>query len=104
MGEIYSQLGVTRRHPYTGEVILSYSEVRTVVERLAITKEAVILGGDVLTLADKHTYDNWYYEPNETIPWPNLVAQSCEHTLQYIGQLDQPDKKHYILVLTERSK
>ncbi len=61
MCKIYSQLGLTRRHPYTGEIILSYPEVRTVVARLASTEEAVILGGDVLTLADEHTYDNWYY-------------------------------------------
>ncbi len=102
MCTFYSELGLHRKHTLTGETALSYSEVKTVIDYLLKTEEAIILGGDVLNLLFEYTYNNWYYKPIEDFSWSKHVAQSCEHTLQYIEQLNQPDKNLYILVLKER--
>ncbi len=103
MCTFYSELGLHRKHALTGEAVLSYSEVKTVINYLLKTEKAIILGGDVLNLLLGYTYNNWYCKPIEDSSWSKQVAQSCEHTLQYIEQLNQPDKNLYILVLKERS-
>lgn len=48
----------------------------------------IILGGDALTLECKHTYDNWYYNPD---PYKSLehnvkhsIAMCSQYTSQYI--------------------
>ncbi len=118
MSTIYSELGLHGKHFYTGETLLTYAEVKRVIDHLLQTEKAIVLGGDVLRSTEKtidlggdvfplnaeYTYDNWYYDPTEDTPWSTQVIQSCEHTLQYIEKLNQPDKKLYILVLQERPK
>lgn len=49
----------------------------------------IILGGDVLTLECKYTYDNWYYNPDPQKSLEQNVKHSiavCSHyTSQYIS-------------------
>ncbi len=95
MSTIFSDLGLHRKHFYTGENLLTYAEVKTVIGYLLKTEKAVILGGDVLNLASEYTYNNWYYDPTEDTSWSEQVILSCEHTLRYIEQATQTDKNLY---------
>ena len=102
MSNVFSTLGINHTHADTNEMVLTYSEVQTVVDHLKKTMQALILGGDVLTALGHYTYCNWYYEPDDTSPWEHQVTQSCNQTEQYIMRLKDPDTNKYILVLKEK--
>ena len=55
------------------------------VMELASQQKWIILGGDVLTEAQKHTYDNWYYEINSQHSLDCNVKDSIDKCEQYIS-------------------
>lgn len=101
MMNLYSKFNITRKHPLTGEYVLDFEEVKTIIRFIESTECAIILGGDVLDTAYDYTYSNWFYEPNGD-SWGIQVRQSCYCSLQYLTSLDYPQNNFYILVI--RSK
>lgn len=61
---LFDQLKIHNRHPQTGEYALIYDEISAVLQHIAQTDCAVILGGDVLGAQMQHLHLNWYYQPD----------------------------------------
>lgn len=97
MMDLYSRFNISRKHPLTGEYVLDFEEVKTIIRYIQSTECAVILGGDVLDTSYDYTYANWCYEPNGD-SWSTQVRQSCYCSLQYLTSLECPEKNLYILV------
>ena len=70
------------------------------VSNLALTNGWIILGGDVLTLECKYTYDNWYYNVNLQEPLVNNVKRSIEICLQYINDYISCNGETFLFAIT----
>lgn len=90
---------------FTGEYAFE-SDVIPKVLKIIQTNNWVILGGDVLNLEGKHTYDNWFYNPDWTKSIEYNVAQGILKTEQYIKLLEERNGKkfRYVLVITDKPR
>ena len=59
----------------------------------------IALGGDVLTPELKHTYDNWYYQPNPHMLLAENVANSIQKASSYIADYSRRNGKDYLYVI-----
>ena len=85
----------------TGEIILTYDELILLLDYVFQHEYAIVLGGDVLDVNDRHTYLNWYYQPQESITRVENITQSCQAAQRYIRQLTEARSRHYVIVLGE---
>lgn len=67
---------------------------------LALDNRWIVLGGDVLTMEQNHTYDNWYFNPNPQIPLEDNVKASVVECLQYISQYINRNGKNFLFTFT----
>ena len=68
-----------------GGVVWPLTLVSEVLD-LALSNHWIVLGGDILTLEQEYTYDNWYYIPNPQKPLVENVRASIEKSRNYISQ------------------
>ena len=59
----------------------------------------IVLGGDVLTVCEKYTYDNWFYEPDPTISLAQNVDQSISLCLDYVEEYTQRKGVNFLFTL-----
>lgn len=74
-------------------------DVVTCVLEAASHNRWIILGGDVLTQKLKHTYDNWYYQPNPHMPLAENVANSIQKASNFISEYVKTNGKSHLFVL-----
>ena len=60
----------------------------------------VILGGDVITPQEKHTYDNWYYNISHSLTIEENVQASIDLTRSYIGAYVRKNGNNYLFVVS----
>ncbi len=65
-----------------------------------------ILGGDVLIKSADgmtHTYDNWYFNRSEEMPWKEFILKSREYAVSYIKRYSEKNKGdyYYVIVFTD---
>ena len=96
---IYARLHIGRIREYTGESILSYTEVLILLNHVRAHKDTIILGGDVLNENDEYTYENWYYDRNDALSFEENVDLSCQVTLAHLSGIINKENMNYILVL-----
>ena len=101
MKRLAQMLRIGHESPLTGETILSYDELILLLGYVFQQKYAIILGGDVLDANDRHTYLNWYYQPQESITRVENITQSCQAAKRYIQRLAEARSRHYVVVLDD---
>ncbi len=96
-------LKVFGNYIFTGEYAFTYDVIPEVI-RIIRDHNWIILGGDVLNREGKHTYDNWFYEPDPTKTLEYNVMLSIQETEQYIGELEKKNGKvfQYVFVITDQ--
>ena len=98
---IYDEYGVHRLHPLTNEVELTFEETVKIIAHIKAHQDYIVLGGDVMDTHHKHTYNNWYYDPDEAKSWSFNAEQSCIAAERYFQFITHPTNFYYILVLAE---
>lgn len=68
----------------SGELAWTSKQIPSIME-LTLENDWIILGGDVLTSAQRYAYDNWYYEPNEEKSLEFNVRASILECSQYVS-------------------
>ena len=101
MKRLAQMLRIGYESPLTGETILSYDELILLLDYVFQQKYAIILGGDVLDANDRHTYLNWYYQPQESITRVENITQSCQAAMRYIQEMAEARSRHYVVVLDD---
>ena len=101
MKRLAQMLRIGYESPLTGEPILSYDELILLLDYIFQQKYAIILGGDVLDANDRHTYLNWYYQPQESITRVENITQSCQAAKRYIQEMAEARSRHYVVVLDD---
>ena len=91
-------LSYAQLHPITQEPMLTYAAFQQMLELLAHTQKAVLLGGDVLDAQERHLYLNWYYETDASLSYAENVKQSCKAAQRFIRTLSEPAQYLYIPV------
>jgi hypothetical protein len=54
-----------------------------------------ILGGDILVESHgriRHTYDSWYFNKGEEVPWERLVSDSRDYAISFIEKYSEPNQ------------
>ena len=59
----------------------------------------VVLGGDILTENFEYTYDNWYYDPDDTCSSLINAKNSIEKASEYISNYIAMNGSDYYIVL-----
>ena len=95
----YRQLGIGRVRELTGEIVLSYVEVKVAIDYIASGTGITILGGDVLDAKDDYVYAFWNYDNDPTLSQIENSRLSCKKSLDYISSLGSKELCYYILVL-----
>ena len=70
------------------------------IRDLALANEWIILGGDVLTLECKHTYDNWYYSVDPQTSLADNVKCSIEKCRQYIDHYIYTNGEDFLFTIS----
>ena len=58
----------------------------------------IILGGDVLTKSQRHTYDNWYFEVNTQCSLKYNVKASIDQCAQYVSEYIKAHGNDFLFV------
>lgn len=99
MKKIYEELHIGYINESTGEYILNYGELMTLINFIRLHKSSIVLGGDVLNEKDQYTYNNWYYNSNASLSRNENIINSCLVTIEYLEKINNPTSFHYIVVL-----
>ena len=81
-----------------GETAWKVESVSAIVE-IARKYNRIILGGDILTVAGKYTYDNWYYTQDDRVCKRANVEQSIDKCLQYVNNYMQRNGNQFLIVI-----
>ena len=87
------------RETYWGELAWHVCDIPDVLE-YAHSENLVILGGDVITPQEKHTYDNWYYNISHSLTIEKNVQASIDLTRSYIGAYVRKNGNNYLFVVS----
>ena len=93
------QLLQKARETYWGELAWHVCDIPDVLE-YAHSENLVILGGDVITPQEKHTYDNWYYNISHSLTIEKNVQASIDLTRSYIGAYVRKNGNNYLFVVS----
>ena len=86
-------------------VLTSWGETAWPIESLSrlldvvLQNRWIILGGDVLTLECKHTYSNWYYNPDPQKSLEYNVRCSVEICSMYTRQYVAKNNGNYLFTI-----
>lgn len=93
------QLLQKARETYWGELAWHVCDIPDVLE-YAHSENLVILGGDVITPQEKHTYDNWYYNISHSLTIEKNVQAGIDLTRSYIGAYVRKNGNNYLFVVS----
>jgi hypothetical protein len=82
-----------------GEIVWPVTSVPEILE-LALTNNWIVLGGDILTLEQEYTHDNWYFTPNPQKPLSDNVQASVEKCRQFISQYVNKNGDKFLFVFS----
>ncbi|WP_047982135.1 Imm40 family immunity protein [Ornithinibacillus contaminans] len=96
-GHSLEQMGVN-------EIAWKINDVKAVIECL-IENGYAILGGDVYSLEKGNfvpTYDSWFLNKDEQIPWDNFTVKSKEKALEYIDNYEKNGHEYFFVLVYSR--
>lgn len=93
------QLLQKARETYWGERAWRVCDIPDVLEYVR-SENLVILGGDVITPQEKHTYDNWYYNISHSLTIEENVQASIDLTRSYIDAYVRKNGNNYLFVVS----
>lgn len=63
----------------------------------------IVLGGDILDTQFKHTYDSWYYNPDNTKDTMSNVNNSIQKATKYITEyINRNGNNYYVTIVLNR--
>ena len=84
---------------YWGEMVWPTRCIPEILQ-LAVDNQWIILGGDILDMAQNYTYDNWYYNPDAQMPLDSNVLASVKKAEEYISQYQKRNGDNFLISLT----
>ena len=72
------------------------AEMTLQIMNIAANNNCIILGGDVLTLDKKFTYDNWYYQPETSVSLSENVNRSIKKAKEYISDYTKKNGSDFL--------
>ena len=81
------------------EIGWEIKDINSVLQWLK-SKNKIILGGDIVNLLKEYTYDNWYYNYNNSISYIDNVNNSFIRAQEYTAQyLKKNGDKYYVIIV-----
>lgn len=96
-GHSLEQMGIN-------EIAWKVNDVKVVIECLMKMGNA-ILGGDVYSFDKENfapTYDSWFIDKEEHIPWDKFVLKSKEKAFEYIDNYEKNGHGYFYVLVYSR--
>ena len=83
------------------EIIWEIEDALTIMD-LAIQRDVLILGGDMLDEDFQFNYANWYYNPSADLTCKYNVVQGAEKAKEYLCRyMNRNGKGHYVIIVED---
>ena len=99
--ELSAQYNINPVQTDMGEYAWGYSDYPAILTFIQ-KNEFILLGGDILTMDLKYTYDNWYYNPDLTKSHFENVWQSLAVAEEYLNRYHQLNGAEFYIVFVLR--
>ena len=96
--EITSKEGITPQKISPYEFAWKIDDIKPILQWLSANNK-VVMGGDVLDITLEYTYDNWYYNVDDTCSLFENVKNSIEKANEYISNYLAINGSNYYIVL-----
>ena len=96
--EFISRQGIVPQKISSYELAWKIDDIKPILQWLSANNK-VVLGGDVLDINKEYTYDNWYYNRDDTYSLPENVKNSIEKANEYISNYIAINGCDYYIVL-----
>lgn len=96
--EFIRRQGIVPQKISPDELAWKIDDINPILQWLSANNK-VVLGGNVLDANKEYTYDNWYYNPDDTCPSLTNVKNSIEKASEYISNYITINGSNYYIVL-----
>lgn len=96
--EFISRQGIVPQKISPYELAWKIDDIKPILQWLSANNK-VVLGGDVLDVNKEYTYDNWYYNPDDTCSSFINAKNSIEKASEYISNYIAINGADYYIVL-----
>ena len=96
--EFISRKGIVPQKISPNELAWKIDDINPILQWLSANNK-VVLGGDVLDRNKEYTYDNWYYNPDDTCSLLINAKNSIEKANEYISDYIATNGVDYYIVL-----
>ena len=101
--EFISRQGIVPQKISPYELAWKIDDTKAVLQWLSENNK-VVLGGDILDINKEYTYDNWYYNPDDTCSSLINAKNSIEKASEYISNYIDINGSDYYVVLISKQR